>query len=100
MEFRPIAAGDEPALQRFFARIPEADRTFLKEDVDDPAIAAAWARPGSARTIAVEAGEVVGSVAAHCLRRAHCPVVLVPVGGKDDDDADGARLSRTAQEFR
>ena len=63
MEFRPIAAGDEPALQRFFARIPEADRTFLKEDVDDPAIAAAWARPGSARTIAVEAGEVVGSVA-------------------------------------
>ena len=63
MEFRPIAAGDEPALQRFFARIPEADRTFLKEDVDDPAIAGAWARPGSARTIAVEDGEVVGSVA-------------------------------------
>lgn len=63
MEFRPIAAGDEPALQHFFARIPEADRTFLKEDVDDPAIVAAWARPGSARTIAVEAGEVVGSVA-------------------------------------
>ena len=63
MEFRPIAAGDEPALQRFFARIPEADRTFLKEDVDDPAVVAAWARPGTARTIAVEAGEVVGSVA-------------------------------------
>jgi ribosomal protein S18 acetylase RimI-like enzyme len=63
MDFRPIAAGDEPALQRFFARIPEADRTFLKEDVDDPGIAAAWARPGSARTIAVDTGEVVGSVA-------------------------------------
>ena len=63
MEFRPIAAGDEPALQRFFARIPDADRTFLKEDVDDAAVVAAWARPGSARTIAVEAGEVVGSVA-------------------------------------
>jgi ribosomal protein S18 acetylase RimI-like enzyme len=63
MEFRPIAAGDEPALQRFFARIPDADRTFLKEDVDDPSVVAAWARPGSARTIAVEAGEVVGSVA-------------------------------------
>ncbi|MBB5801193.1 nucleotide-binding universal stress UspA family protein [Saccharothrix ecbatanensis] len=44
--------------------------------------------------------EVVGSVAAYCLRRAHCPVVIVPVGGKDDDNADGARLSRTAQEFR
>ncbi len=63
MEFRPIEPGDEPALTRFFARIPEADRTFLTEAVDDPAIVAAWARPGSARTIAVEAGEVVGSVA-------------------------------------
>ena len=29
MEFRPIEPGDEPALTRFFARIPEADRTFL-----------------------------------------------------------------------
>jgi len=63
MEYRPIAAGDEPALQRFFARIPDADRTFLKEDVDNPAIVSAWAGPGGARTIAVDAGEVVGSVA-------------------------------------
>jgi ribosomal protein S18 acetylase RimI-like enzyme len=60
MEFRPIAAADEPALQRFFARIPEADRTFLKEDVDDPA---AWFRLGPARTIAAEDGEIAGSVA-------------------------------------
>jgi ribosomal protein S18 acetylase RimI-like enzyme len=63
MEFRPIEAHDAPALTRFFARIPEADRTFLKEDVDDPAVVAAWATPGTARTIAVEGGEVVGSVA-------------------------------------
>src|SRR4051794_5025294 len=63
MEFRPIAERDETALQRFFARIPEADRTFLKEDVDDAALVAAWARPGSARTIALEADEVLGSVA-------------------------------------
>jgi len=63
MDFRPIEPGDEPALRRFFARIPESDRTFLKEDVGDPEVVAAWARPGTARTIAVEAGEVVGSVA-------------------------------------
>jgi ribosomal protein S18 acetylase RimI-like enzyme len=63
MEFRPIAPGDEPALMRFFTRIPEADRTFLKEDVDDPEVVAAWARPGPARLIAVDHGEVVGSVA-------------------------------------
>jgi ribosomal protein S18 acetylase RimI-like enzyme len=63
MEFRPIADHDGPALARFLARIPEADRTFLKEDVADPQVVAAWARPGAARVIAVEDGEVVGSVA-------------------------------------
>jgi ribosomal protein S18 acetylase RimI-like enzyme len=63
MEFRPIEPGDEPALTRFFARIPEADRTFLKEDVDDPDVVAAWARPGTARVIALDGEEVVGSVA-------------------------------------
>ena len=63
MEFRPIEPGDEPALTRFFARIPDSDRTFLKEDIDDPEVVAAWARPGAARVIAVDDGEVVGSVA-------------------------------------
>jgi ribosomal protein S18 acetylase RimI-like enzyme len=63
MEIRPIEPGDEAALTRFFERIPESDRTFLKEDVDDPAVVADWARPESARAIAVEDGEVRGSVA-------------------------------------
>jgi ribosomal protein S18 acetylase RimI-like enzyme len=63
MEFRPIEPGDEPALKRFFAHIPEADRTFLKEDIDDAEVIAAWARPGTARVIAVDGGQVVGSVA-------------------------------------
>ena len=63
MEVRPIEPGDEPALTRFFARIPEADRTFLKEDVDDPEVVAAWAGPGPARVIALHGGEVVGSLA-------------------------------------
>ena len=56
MEFRPITVDDEAELKRFFARIPEADRTFLKEDVDDPEVLAAWARPGTARVIAVDDG--------------------------------------------
>lgn len=63
MELRPIEPGDGPALTNFFARIPESDRTFLKEDVEDPDVVAQWARPGTARTIAVEDGEVIGSVA-------------------------------------
>jgi ribosomal protein S18 acetylase RimI-like enzyme len=48
---------------RFFARIPDADRTFLKEDVEDPQVLAEWSRPGAARVIALDGGEVVGSVA-------------------------------------
>ena len=63
MEFRPIEPGDEPALTRFFAHIPEADRTFLKEDIDDAEVIASWSRPGTARVIAVHEGQVVGSVA-------------------------------------
>ena len=63
MDIRPIEPTDEAALIRFFEQIPESDRTFLKEDVTDPAVLAAWAAPGAARSIAVVDGEVVGSVA-------------------------------------
>ena len=63
MEIRPIEAGDGPALVRFFERIPESDRTFLKEDVGDPQVLEHWVAPGAGRRIAVEDGEVVGSVA-------------------------------------
>jgi L-amino acid N-acyltransferase YncA len=63
MEIRPIEPGDAPTLARFFDRIPESDRTFLKEPVNDPAVVAEWARPGAARAIAVEDGAVIGSVA-------------------------------------
>jgi ribosomal protein S18 acetylase RimI-like enzyme len=63
MEIRPIEAGDSPALSRFFERIPESDRTFLKEDVGDPRVLEDWVQPGAGRTIAVEAGQVVGALA-------------------------------------
>ena len=63
MEIRPIEPSDEPALIRFFERIPDSDRTFLKEDVSDPAVLEAWASPGAARSIAVDGDDVVGSVA-------------------------------------
>ena len=33
VEFRPVGAGDAEALSAFFARVPEGDRTFFKEDV-------------------------------------------------------------------
>lgn len=63
MEIRTIEAGDGPALVRFFERIPESDRTFLKEDVGDAHVVEHWVAPGAGRRIAVDDGEVVGSVA-------------------------------------
>ncbi len=63
MEIRSLEPGDRGALERFLARVPEGDRTFFKEDVDDPVVVDAWALPGTARVLAVEAGDVVGYVA-------------------------------------
>lgn len=64
MEIRHIATGDRASLERFLHRIPEGDRTFLKEDVGDPAVVAAWALPGPARSIAVgDGGQVLGYAA-------------------------------------
>jgi ribosomal protein S18 acetylase RimI-like enzyme len=63
MEIRRIEPADRAALERFLDRIPDGDRTFLKEDVADPAVVAAWTRPGDARSIAVADGAVRGYVA-------------------------------------
>jgi L-amino acid N-acyltransferase YncA len=63
MEIRHIESGDQDRLVRFLERIPEADRTFFKEAVDDPRASHDWMQPGPARTIAVEDGEVVGWLA-------------------------------------
>src|ERR1700759_3272257 len=62
MEIRPVEAADAQALSRFFERIPESDRTFLKEDVGDPRVLSDWVQPGAGRTIAIDDGVVVGSV--------------------------------------
>jgi ribosomal protein S18 acetylase RimI-like enzyme len=60
------------ALVRFFAELPEGDRTFLKEEVDDPAVVQAWAAgadAGSRRWLVLagdepgSAGEVLGYLA-------------------------------------
>jgi L-amino acid N-acyltransferase YncA len=60
MEIRQLALGDREALQRFLGQVPEADRTFFKEDVDDPDVIAAWMQPGPARIVAVSGDEIVG----------------------------------------
>jgi GNAT superfamily N-acetyltransferase len=59
MEIRPITAQDAPALARFFERIPESDRTFLKEDLEDPLVVEHWVLPDAARSIAADDVAVV-----------------------------------------
>ena len=64
MQIRRIEPADRVALEEFLERIPDADRTFLKEDVADHAVVAAWVRPGDARSIAIDDGlAVLGYVA-------------------------------------
>lgn len=63
MDIRPIEADDSAALSRFFERIPESDRTFLKEDVGDRRVLEDWVQPDTGRTIAVDDGVVVGALA-------------------------------------
>ena len=52
------------ALVRFFAALPEGDRTFIREDVADPAVVRAWTSGESDRRwVALSGEEVVGYVA-------------------------------------
>lgn len=54
---------DLEGLQNFFARVPEGDRTFFKEDLDADAVARWATDPRGRRAIACDGGEVVGYVA-------------------------------------
>jgi ribosomal protein S18 acetylase RimI-like enzyme len=44
MTIEALEPGHLDALQSFLEALPEGDRTFIKEDLDDPACAAAWVR--------------------------------------------------------
>jgi RimJ/RimL family protein N-acetyltransferase len=98
MEIRHLEPRDEEALRRFFARIPEGDRTFFKEDVDDPAVVAKWTAPGEARAISVEGDTVVGSVAVVRLQgwSSHVGEVRVIVDPDHRGRGIGRALARAA----
>jgi len=98
MDIRPIEAGDSPALSRFFERIPESDRSFLKEDVADPRVLADWVQPDTGRTIAVEDGQVVGAVAVVPLVgwSSHVGEVRLVVDPDQRGRGIGRRLARQA----
>lgn len=98
MEIRPIEAGDGPALTRFFQRIPESDRTFLKEDLGDPRVLEHWVAPDASRMIAVDGADVVGSVAVVPLHgwSSHVGEVRLVVDPDHRGQGIGRRLARQA----
>jgi|1185.fasta_scaffold635764_2 L-amino acid N-acyltransferase YncA len=99
MEIRRIDPADRPALERFLAAIPDADRTFLKEDVDDPGVVAAWVRPGEARSVAVQDdGEVAGYLAVIPLHgwSSHVAEVRLVVAPDRRGEGVGRALARHA----
>lgn len=63
MEIRALQSRDRAPLEQFLGRIPEGDRTFFKESVDDPAIVAAWTDDSAGRWLAVGDNGVLGYVA-------------------------------------
>jgi ribosomal protein S18 acetylase RimI-like enzyme len=54
-----LTPGHCEALLGFFADLPEGDRTFIKEDVTDPAVVRSWtgADAGGRRWVALEDGD-------------------------------------------
>jgi ribosomal protein S18 acetylase RimI-like enzyme len=63
MEIRPLEHGDRSALEEFLQRIPEGDRTFFKEQVDEEAVISTWLEDGDARWLAVADQRVLGYIA-------------------------------------
>jgi L-amino acid N-acyltransferase YncA len=98
MEIRQLEERDQAAVERFIACIPAADRTFFKEDVADPAVVQAWARPGAARTLALEDGAVIGTGAVVPLHgwSSHVGEVRVIVDPDQRGKGVGRALARRA----
>jgi RimJ/RimL family protein N-acetyltransferase len=64
IDIRRTEPHDGPALQAFLDGISEGDRTFFKEDFEDPRLVESWLRPGGARrSVAIEDGAVIGYAA-------------------------------------
>lgn len=64
VEVRTLGPDDVDALRRFFARVPEGDRTFFREDVLQPGVVERWLDdPDQRRLVALVDGDVGGHVA-------------------------------------
>jgi ribosomal protein S18 acetylase RimI-like enzyme len=94
-----LDAAHADALVRFFAALPEGDRTFIKEDVTDPATVRSWAEDGSTRWLVTGAdGEVNGYVAVRRLPgwSDHVAELRLVVGPHSRGSGLGRALARHA----
>jgi ribosomal protein S18 acetylase RimI-like enzyme len=98
MEIRPLEPRDEAGVAMFLERVPEGDRTFFKEDVDDPDVFNAWTRPGAARVLAVDGETVLGYLAVVPLQgwSSHVGEVRVIVDPDHRGKGIGRALARRA----
>jgi ribosomal protein S18 acetylase RimI-like enzyme len=94
-----LDAAHADALVRFFAELPEGDRTFIKEDVTDAATVRSWAEDGSTRWLVTGAdGEVDGYVAVRRLPgwSDHVAELRLVVGPRSRGTGLGRALARHA----
>jgi len=63
MEIRTLHDADEVPLQAFLERIPHSDRTFFKEEVEDPDVVTGWVAHADGRWLAIVDAAVVGYAA-------------------------------------
>lgn len=64
VEVRSLRPDDVDALRHFFARVPEGDRTFFREDVLQPGVIERWLDdPDQRRLVALVDGDIGGHVA-------------------------------------
>jgi ribosomal protein S18 acetylase RimI-like enzyme len=98
MEIRALQSRDRAPLEQFLARIPEGDRTFFKEPVDDPAIVAAWAEDSAGRWLAVGQDGVLGYVAVVALHgwSGHVGEIRLIVDPGHRGEGVGTALARRA----
>jgi ribosomal protein S18 acetylase RimI-like enzyme len=98
VEIRAIQTDDRSAMELFLGRIPEGDRTFFKENVEDSEVVDAWVRPGAARSIALDGDTVIGYVAVVPLQgwSSHVGEVRVIVDPERRGNGIGRALARHA----